>query len=207
VDPQPVTRHGLRAFVEDNDIEICGEKDDASSLLADVRQMNPHVVVLSRHLEDGHGFAAMVELREHFPELPVIILAEIDYSTDLAMAHQLGAVGLLAKSVDRERFVAAIHAAAKGRTLWSRADVRRITGAAAFARTDQLSDGHSDVPLTQREVEVVRGMTEGWTNRQIADHLSISPETVKEHVQHALTKIGVEDRTQAAVWAVRMGIA
>ncbi len=103
------------------------------------------------------------------------------------------------KGCSRDELVQAIRSAAEGESAWTRDELRRVTGALATPRlaTDV------EVPLTQRESEVLRQLALGLTNKEIAQALHISYETVKEHVQHILRKIGVSDRTQAAVWAVR----
>jgi DNA-binding NarL/FixJ family response regulator len=108
----------------------------------------------------------------------------------------LGACGFLLKGVSRDKLVEAIHSAAAGQSAWTRDELRRVTGALA---TPRLA-ADVEVPLTQRESEVLRQLAYGLTNKEIALALHISYETVKEHVQHILRKIGVSDRTQAAVW-------
>ncbi len=113
--------------------------------------------------------------------------------------YRLGAAGYLLKGASREELLAGIRKAASGENAWSREELRRITGALA---TPRLA-ADVDVPLTQRESEVLRLLAMGMTNKEIAQSLHISYETVKEHVQHILRKLGVSDRTQAAVWAVR----
>jgi DNA-binding NarL/FixJ family response regulator len=95
--------------------------------------------------------------------------------------------------------LSAIRKAARGESVWTREELRRVTGALA---TPRLA-ADVDVPLTQRESEVLRLLALGQTNKEIAQALHISYETIKEHVQHILRKLGVSDRTQAAVWAVR----
>jgi DNA-binding NarL/FixJ family response regulator len=99
--------------------------------------------------------------------------------------------------------VATIRRVATGGTIWSREEVRRVTA----VLTSEQAVPNLDVPLTQREFEVLRYLIQGLTNRRIAEQLAISYETVKEHVQHIIRKIGVGDRTQAAVWAVRNGVS
>ena len=93
-------------------------------------------------------------------------------------------------------------AVARGEDVWRRDELRRVTGALATPRLN----ADVEVPLTQRESQVLRHLASGLTNKEIAAALNISYETVKEHVQHVLRKIGVSDRTQAAVWAVRKGL-
>ncbi len=120
----------------------------------------------------------------------------------MARAVALGAAGYLTKDVSREKLMDTLRAASTGGSAFTRDELRRVSGALATPRlaTD------IDVPLTQRESEVLRQMSLGLTNKEIAKALDISYETVKEHVQHILRKIGVTDRTQAAVWAVRKGL-
>jgi DNA-binding NarL/FixJ family response regulator len=98
--------------------------------------------------------------------------------------------------------IEAIRSAAGGETIWTRDELRRVTGALAAPR----NGSDAEVPLTKRESEVLKQLAFGLTNKEIAQSLGISYETVKEHVQHILRKIGVSDRTQAAVWAVRKNL-
>ena len=114
----------------------------------------------------------------------------------------LGAAGYILKGVSKESLIDSITRVAEGETVWTRDELRRVSGALATPRLN--SD--IEVPLTQRESEILKQLTFGQTNKEIASTLEISYETVKEHVQHILRKVGVSDRTQAAVWAVRKGI-
>ena len=111
----------------------------------------------------------------------------------------LGANGYLSKTCKAKDLITAIKKAAAREMVWTRNELRRVTGALATPRPGV----DLEVPLTQRELEIVKYLTEGMSNKEIGDELEISYETVKEHVQHILRKIGVTDRTQAAVWAVR----
>ena len=117
----------------------------------------------------------------------------------MARSVALGASGYILKSSGRDVLIEAIRKAAAGESAWTRDELRRVTGALATPRLT----ADIEVPLTQRESEVLRQLAYGLTNKEIAAQLHISYETVKEHVQHILRKIGVSDRTQAAVWAVR----
>jgi DNA-binding NarL/FixJ family response regulator len=105
----------------------------------------------------------------------------------------------LLKTASREQLVEAVQTVARGETLWTREELKRVGGALADPRGPAVID----VPLTKRESEVLKQLAFGLTNKEIAQTLGISYETVKEHVQHVLKKLGVADRTQAAVWAVR----
>jgi DNA-binding NarL/FixJ family response regulator len=130
------------------------------------------------------------------------MFSSYDNPTYVARAVALGAAGYLSKSASRSEIIAGIRAAASGETIWTRDELRRVTGALTAPR----SAAEADVPLTKRESEVLKQLAFGLTNKEIAQSLGISYETVKEHVQHILRKIGVTDRTQAAVWAVRKNL-
>ena len=114
----------------------------------------------------------------------------------------MGASGYLLKNAARDTILEAIRKVAVGENAWSREELRRVTGALA---TPRLA-ADIEVPLTRRESEVLEQLAHGLTNKEIALALGISYETVKEHVQHILRKVGVNDRTQVAVWAVRNGL-
>jgi DNA-binding NarL/FixJ family response regulator len=121
----------------------------------------------------------------------------------MAQAYTAGAVGYLVRDFSRQRLLDAIHTAAAGGRVWNREEMRRISGVLMMPQLEIAVD----IPLTPREVDVLRKVVLGRKNFEIAQELGISYETVKEHVQHLLNKIAVEDRTQAALWAVRQGLA
>jgi DNA-binding NarL/FixJ family response regulator len=162
----------------------------------------PDVVLLDIRMPDGDGLNALGRIKLERPNMPVLILSTYDNPTYVARAVALGANGYLLKGASRDKLLEAIRLAAQGQTSWTREELRRVTGALATPRLG----GDVEVPLTQRESEVLRQLAHGLTNKEIALALHISYETVKEHVQHILRKIGVSDRTQAAVWAVRKGL-
>ncbi len=147
----------------------------------------------------GDGLNVLGRIKLDSPNTPVLLFSSYDNPTYVARAVALGASGFILKSEPGEKLIAAIQAAAEGKSSWSRDELRRVTGALATPRV--VLD--VEVPLTQRESEVLKQLVNGLTNKEIAQALDISYETVKEHVQHILRKIGVTDRTQAAVWAVR----
>jgi DNA-binding NarL/FixJ family response regulator len=154
-------------------------------------------------MPDGDGLAALGRIRLDKPDLPIVMLSAFDHPAYMARAVALGANGFLLKACTRDELVNAIRKAAAGESIFTREELRHVSGALA---TPRLA-ADVEVPLTQREGEVLRQMANGLTNKQIAEALHISYETIKEHVQHILGKIGVNDRTQAAVWAVRKGLA
>jgi DNA-binding NarL/FixJ family response regulator len=153
-------------------------------------------------MPDGDGLNALGRIKLDRPEMPILVLSTYDNPTYVARAVALGANGFLLKGIGKDKLIEAIRTAATGQNTWTRDELRRVTGALA---TPRLA-ADVEVPLTQRESEVLRQLAFGLTNKEIAMALHISYETVKEHVQHILRKIGVSDRTQAAVWAVRKGL-
>ena len=200
-DDHEVVRTGLKSLLTDTDIKIVAEATTGEACLKMVAKNNPDVVLLDVRMPDGDGLATLGRIKLDHPELPVLMWSGFDNPTYVARMA-LGASGYLLKSAPRDKLLQAIGAAAAGETTWTREELRRVTGALATPR--MAAD--VEVPLTQRESEVLRQLALGLTNKEIALALAISYETVKEHVQHILRKIGVTDRTQAAVWAVRKSL-
>jgi len=198
-DDHEVVRRGLKTMLADTDIEIVGEVDTGNAAVKFALTHDVDVVLLDVRMPQGDGLTALGRIKLDKPDVPVLILSTFDNPTYVARAVALGASGYLLKGCTRDELVAAIRSAAAGESAWTREELRRVTGALA---TPRLS-ADVEVPLTQRESEVLRQLAYGLTNKEIAQALHISYETVKEHVQHILRKIGVSDRTQAAVWAVR----
>lgn len=199
-DDHEVVRCGLRSLIEDTDIEIVGEAKSGAETLTKVTKLKPDVVLMDIRMPDGDGLTTLGRIRLDRPEQPILMLSTYDNPTYVARAVALGANGYILKGDSKDRLIEAIKIAATGENSWTREELRRVTGALA---TPRLNASNVEVPLTQRESEVLRQLALGLTNKEIAQALHISYETVKEHVQHILRKVGVSDRTQAAVWAVR----
>lgn len=202
VDDHEIIRMGLRLTLENTEMMVSGEVSTAAEALEAVQKERPDVVLMDIRMEGGDGLNALGRLKLDFPELPIVLFSAYDNPTYIARAVALGASGYVLKSAPAERLVEALQTAIAGESAWTREELRRVTGALATPRLSQ----DIEVPLTQRESEVLRQMALGLTNKEIAKMLGISYETVKEHVQHILRKVGVTDRTQAAVWAVRKNL-
>lgn len=201
VDDHQVIRNGIRIMLADSNIEVVGEVATGEEGVKWVEKNGDKVdvVLLDIRMPGGDGLSALGRIKLERPELPVLIFSTFNNPTYVARAVALAASGYMLKSCTAEDLVGAIKTAATGESAWTREELRRVTGALA---TPRLA-ADVEVPLTQRESEVLRQLAYGLTNKEIAQALNISYETVKEHVQHILRKIGVSDRTQAAVWAVR----
>ena len=201
-DDHEVVRLGIRRIVDGTEIEIVAEASTGESAVQLAQKYQPDVVVLDIRMPDGDGLNALGRIKLDTPDMPVLILSTYDNPTFIAKAVALGANGFVLKGAPCDKILASIRTVATGESAWTREELRRVTGALATPRLT----ADVEVPLTQRESEVLRQLAYGLTNKEIAQALHISYETVKEHVQHILRKIGVSDRTQAAVWSVRKGL-
>jgi DNA-binding NarL/FixJ family response regulator len=201
-DDHEVVRSGLKSLLHGTDIKIVAEAATGEAALRLTLKHHPEVVLLDVRMADGDGLTALGRIKLDRPDQAILMWSAFDNPTYVARAVALGANGYIGKSASKETLVEAIRTVVTGETTWTREELRRVTGALA---TPRLS-ADFEVPLTQRESEVLRQLASGATNKEIAVALHISYETVKEHVQHILRKIGVTDRTQAAVWAVRKSL-
>lgn len=201
-DDHQVVRLGLKNILEGTGVVVIAEATSGEEVLQKVAAEKPDVVLMDVRMPKGDGLHVLGRLKLDYPELPIILFSSYDNPTYIARAVALGAAAYVLKHDTRERLLETIQLAVRGESAWTREELRRVTGALATPRV--VSD--VEVPLTQRESEVLRQLANGLTNKEIALALGISYETVKEHVQHILRKIGVSDRTQAAVWAVRKGL-
>lgn len=201
-DDHEVVRAGLKSILQGTGIEVVAEADGGDQAVQLTLECNPDLVLLDIRMPGGDGLTALGRIKLERPDTPVLMFSAYDNPTYVARSVALGANGFLLKSGNGEMIVDAIRKTVAGESVWTRDELRRVTGALATPRlaTDV------EVPLTQRESEVLRQLALGLTNKEIALALEISYETVKEHVQHILRKVGVSDRTQAAVWAVRKGL-
>ena len=202
-DDHEVVRAGLKSLLADvRDIQVVAEAADGDEAVRLAHRHRPQVVLLDVRMIGGDGLAALGLLREELPGAPVIMFSSYDNPTYIARAMALGAAGYLVKTASQDEIIAAIRQAAAGEMLWSRDNLRRVSHTQSSTRGSDL-----DATLTKRENEVLKQLALGLSNKEIAQALDISYETVKEHVQHILRKLSVADRTQAAVWAVRKGLA
>lgn len=201
-DDHEVVRCGLRSLLTGGEIEIVGEATTGEQAIQMALEKRPDVLLLDIRMPGGDGLNVLGRLKLEAPSIAVLILSTYDNPTYVARAVALGAAGYVLKGIDRAGLIEAIRKASVGESAWTRDELRRVTGALATPRLN----ADVEVPLTQRESEVLRQLALGLTNKEIAQALHISYETVKEHVQHILRKVGVSDRTQAAVWAVRKGL-
>jgi DNA-binding NarL/FixJ family response regulator len=202
-DDQEVVRCGLKALLANTEIKVVADVATAQEALKYALEHDVDVVLTDVRMPDGDGLTVLGRIKLDKPDLPVLMFSAFDNPAYVARAVALGASGFLLKGCTRDELINAIKGAAAGESVFTRDELRRVSGALATPRLT----ADTEVSLTQREGEVLRHTANGLTNTEIAQALHISYETVKEHVQHILRKIGVTDRTQAAVWAVHKGLA
>ena len=170
------------------------EATDADSALKLFKKHKPDVTVLGVRIP-GDGLSCLARIKADQRDASVLMLSGYDNPTYVARAIALGAHGFILKTATGKEILAAIKAAAAGEDIWTRENLRQVSGS--------LPTNGLDVKLTNRENEVLKQLAFGLSNKEIAQAFGVGYETVKEHVQHVLHKLGVNDRTQAAVWAVR----
>ena len=202
VDDHEVIRTGLKSLLAGSDIEVVAEAATGKEAIEQAERSRPDVILLDIRMPDGDGLAALEKLRGVVPDSRVVMLSTYDNPTYVARAVALGASDYVLKGASREDLIATIMAAAVGESPSRAGELRRVASA---MKVRQVIDD-DEVPLTQRETQVLRHVALGLSNKEIGRSLEISVETVKEHVQNILRKIAVSDRTQAAVWAVRKGL-
>jgi DNA-binding NarL/FixJ family response regulator len=199
-DDHEVVRRGLASLLSGSDIKVVAEAKTGEEAVKLTKKHKPDVVLLDIRMPDIDGLDALEKIRKDRPDQRVVMLSTYDNPTYVARSVALGASDYVLKGSTKNELVAAINAAASGQPAIKAGELRRVHLA---MNTREPSD---DVPLTQRELQVLRHIALGLSNKEIGRSLGISVETVKEHVQNILRKIAVTDRTQAAVWAVRKNL-
>jgi NarL family two-component system response regulator LiaR len=203
VDDHAVVRQGLRTFLAlQDDIEVVGEAGDGESAVAEAERLAPDVVLMDLAMPGTDGVTAIRTLRERVPDARAIALTSYSDDERVFGAVRAGAAGYLLKDTDPAELVAGIRTIAAGQGLLSPAVAARLL--------EEMADGGGARPeaahLTPREREVLILIARGRSNKRIALELGVAEKTVKTHVGHVLAKLGVTDRTQAALWAVRHGL-
>ncbi len=201
-DDHPVARSGVKAMLAGTEIMIVADVTSGPAAVKYVLEHEVDVALMDVRMPDGDGLTAQGRIKLDKPDLPILMLSNFDNPMYASRAVALGASGYLLKDCTRDELVNAIRKAAARETVFTRDELRRVTGALATPRMT----ADIEVPLTQREGEVLRQLANGQTNKEIAEVLHIGYQTVNEHVQRIFGKIGVNDRTQAAVWAIRKGL-
>jgi DNA-binding NarL/FixJ family response regulator len=198
-DDHDVVRKGLAGFLAlDPELEVVGEAEDGAEAVRLARDLRPDVVLMDLVMPEMDGIAATRIIRQELPDTEVVALTSVLEDASVVGAMRAGAIGYLLKDTRVEELARAVRAAAAGQVQLSpKAAARLVREVRAPERPESLSE---------REVEVLRLLTRGYANKQIARDLGISETTVKTHVSSILGKLGVQSRTQAALHGARMGL-
>ncbi len=203
VDDHEVVRSGITTLLDGAEVAIVGDAASGGEGISLVKSKQPDVVLIDVRMEEMDGLTTLEKIREESPDLPIVMLSTYDNPTYVARAVALGANDYVLKSDTRETFVEALQRAARGEAPSGESLLRKIS--------ESMSQSGKETPpmevqLTAREVQVLRHVALGLSNKEIGRSLVISVETVKEHVQNILRKLDATDRTDAAVRAVKMGL-
>jgi DNA-binding NarL/FixJ family response regulator len=195
VDDHPLLREGIAAIINNQpDMEVVAQAANAKDAIEQFRKQRPDVTLMDLRLPDTSGIEAMVAIRTEFPDARIIMLTTFEGDVEIKRALEAGARGYMLKSMPPKELVEVIRQVHAGK--------KRIPPQLAA----QLAEHMSDEALTAREVEVLSQIAGGNRNRDIAEKLFITEETVKVHIKHIMEKLGASDRTQAVAIGLRRGI-
>jgi len=207
VDDQNMFRAGMRLLLSSQaDFEIVGEAVDGEDAIAKVNALQPQVVLMDLRMPVLDGAAATRRLKPTHPPVRVLVLPTFDEDAAIFAGLRAGAIGYLLKDAPTDKLYEAIRAAARGESFLQPSVAARVV--AEFARLSEQSPSAASLaePLSPREVEILRLLASGATNREIANQLVLAEGTVKNHVTNILTKLDVSDRTRAAIKAKEIGL-
>jgi DNA-binding NarL/FixJ family response regulator len=213
VDDHPVVRQGLRSMLEtDAHLNIVGEAENGEDALGKVGACSPEVVLIDIHMPVMDGLTATRRIKEKFPRTSVVVLTLYNNEQYVVEAVKAGAAGYLLKSASRDEISRTIREVNQGgllikTTMLQKALAGAVEGGAALDFRGKPWGVDADFePLSARELEVLKLLVEGSTNKDIGAQLYITEDTAKKHVQNIIYKLQVSDRTQAAVKAIRLGL-
>jgi DNA-binding NarL/FixJ family response regulator len=203
VDDHPIVRDGLRGVLDGEDgFEVVGEAADGAQALVRAAELGPDVVLMDLRMPTMGGVEAIRRLRADAPGIRVLVLTTYDTESDVLPAIEAGATGYLLKDAPREDLIRAVRAAAQGQPVLAPSVAQRL-----MTRLQAPVPAAAPVEaLTDRELEVIRLVAAGSTNRESARRLFISEATVKTHLLHVYAKLGVRDRAAAVAEAYKRGL-
>ncbi|RMF39621.1 MAG: DNA-binding response regulator [Planctomycetota bacterium] len=202
-DDHEVVRSGIGVLLSGSEVEIVGTAATVDEAVSVTESMHPDVVLLDVRLGEEDGLLALEGIRSKAPDVAVVMMSTYDNPTYVARSIALGASDYILKDSSRIDVLEAIQRAASKAAPTETSIMRRVQ--TTMEKRKDRSDS-KDIPLTNRELQVLRHIALGLSNKEIGTSLNISVETVKEHVQNILRKLDAPDRTAAAVWAVKSGL-
>jgi DNA-binding NarL/FixJ family response regulator len=201
-DDHPALRAGIKGMLEKADIEVVGEAGDGDEALRLAERLLPDVLVLDAVMPGLRAPQVIRRLRETCPNLRVLVLTAYDENELVFGLLEAGAVGYVLKEEALETIEAAVRAVARGESWLS----QKVGAKVMKKALGQEAAEEEAIPLTERELEVLQLVAKGWSNQRIAEELSISEGTVKNHVMNIYTKLGVHSRAEAVAWAWQQGL-
>ena len=201
VDDHPMVREGLRSMLEGSEVEVVAEAGTAAAAVEAAEQDRPDVILLDIELADGDGLGVLAEITSRMPDTRVLIVTMHDESRLVRRAIEAGAAGYVLKGVSRRELLAAIRAVRDGESVL---DPELLRDLVAETPVEPRPGSRPTDQLTAVDCDVLRLVAQGLTNREIAHRMRWSVATAKKYVQRILGKLGVSDRTQAAVEAMRI---
>lgn len=203
VDDHEIVRRGIRAFLAtEPGIEVLDEAADGRQAVEMAARLEPDVILMDLVMPEMDGIEAIRAIRAQQGSSQILVLTSFGSDDKLFPAIKAGALGYLLKDTSPQQLSEAIHQAAKGQATLN----STIAGRLLRQFSHEATTGVPTEPLTEREIEVLRSLARGLTNEQIGKRLQISEATVRTHVSHVLAKLGMANRTQAALWALREGL-
>src|SRR5436305_6871970 len=210
-DDHELSRAGLRAMLTgQRGLEVVGEAANGREVLALCRRMQPDLALIDVRMPEMDGMAACRSIKQECPATSVILITVHENPEYLLEALKAGTAGYIFKDTTQPELLAAVRRVLRGESILNKELVVRVLRhfAAQTSSQEEFPSEQVSPPeqLSPREREVLELLTQGQTNRKIAQHLTVSVSTVKNHVEHILAKLGVSDRTQAAVRAIELGL-
>lgn len=204
-DDHKLFRQGLIGLLETRDdlVEVVGEAASGREAVQMAERLRPDIILIDIYMPDGDGLSAAAEIRQRFPEMSVVMLTSSESDEHLYRAVQLGVSGYLLKNLDAAQLFDLLTGVIRGEAAMTREMASRLLKGVARRAADP-AEGQE--PLTERELAVLRLVAVGAANQEIADQLSISVNTVKSHIRKILDKLQLQNRTQAASYAMHRGL-